>query len=32
VLLGVGFWAMATKEARHGTGKMKCDKHFCLPE
>src|SRR5262249_44804896 len=32
VLLGVGFWARGNKKARHGSGKLKCDKHFHLPE
>jgi hypothetical protein len=31
-LFGVGFCRLGTKEARHGAGKMKCDKHFGLPE
>src|SRR5262245_33262515 len=30
--LGVGFWARGNKKARHGSGKLKCDKHFHLPE
>jgi hypothetical protein len=30
-LFGVGFWR-GEQMRRHGTGKMKCDKHFGLPE